>query len=153
MHVRRLLILSLLAFALVQPVLASSPGIILTLTEADLGQWIFEWFGSELVTVGPGQPLNFNWTADAQTHDGTITEYRFGWDIVDAADPNDPGWAMAWQEAVLNAQAQSFQQGTHNFVVLARDDLGRETRAVIVITVDSSTPTAPISWGRVKSRS
>ena len=86
MLIRRLAVLSLLSFMLARPASAKSPGILLTITEASLSQWTFEWSGDEAVTVGPGQPLRFSWSADAETHGATITGYRFGWDVVDIDD-------------------------------------------------------------------
>jgi hypothetical protein len=151
MLTRRILILALLSFVLTLPASAQPAEILLTITEPILGQWLFDGRGTQAVTVGPGHPLNFSWTADAGA--GMVTGYRYGWDVVDVADPNDPGWAADWQPDLLSAPTHSFEVGVHSLAVTVRGDLDRVTTATIVITVDPSVPARRMSWGRLKSSS
>lgn len=84
-----------------------------------------------------GQPINFSWSADASSYAGLIEAYRYGWDLVDPNDPNDPGWAVAWGNGPqwLRALERSFSQGAHNFVVQARDNSGTISRLFVGLQV------------------
>jgi hypothetical protein len=147
---RRSLIVSSLLMLLALPAFAQpSSEIVLTVMETGLGQWIFDGSGTQPTMVAPGQSLSFSWIADAGT--ATVTDYRYGWDVVDPADPEDPGWAIDWQPDVVSAPTRSFQTGTHSFVVEAEDDMGRLTVGTILITVDPNVAAKPMSWGELKT--
>jgi len=75
--------------------------------------------------IAPGQPLNFSWSADASSYGGTIVSYRYGWDVIDPDDPNDPGWA-APPGLVTAAPERSFQEGVHAFILKVVDDSAQE---------------------------
>ena len=111
----------------------TSPGILLTVSEAQLGDWMFEWDGTVSVDVAPGTPLNFSWLADGEPHGVIITGYRYGWDVQDINDSADPGWMIPWTEDALSSPTQIFNVGTHSFAVLVKDDIGRETQAIVNI--------------------
>ncbi|MEN8007251.1 MAG: hypothetical protein ABFS42_09570 [Candidatus Krumholzibacteriota bacterium] len=74
--------------------------------------------------IAGGQPLNFSWTATAESYNGEITSYRHGWDLVDPEDPSDPGWAVppGLSKQNLFAAEQSFDEGNHVFFLRVEDD-------------------------------
>ena len=142
-----------LVFVLLPPAAAHSPGVMLTLTEPELGEWLFIWGGNVPVTVASGEQLDFSWTGEFEVPDGaSIVGYRYGWDLLDFQyDPNDPGWAIPELQDVHNAPTRSFSAGEHNFVVYVVDDIGRSTTAVVFITVDDSVPADGTTVSRLKA--
>jgi hypothetical protein len=44
--------------------------------------------------IATDQPVSFQWSADASSYNATIVSYRYGWNLIDAEDPYDPGWAV-----------------------------------------------------------
>lgn len=103
----------------------------LLVTEQFLGakSWIGE-FGVDSKEVVSNQPLEFTWQGDASEYAGIVEAYRYGWDLVDPDDPNDPGWAVPWGNGPnwRRAPIRSFNQGSHNFVVQCRDNSGTISR-------------------------
>lgn len=138
----------------VQSVEARSPGIWLVVSEPELGVFPAEWTGDYSATVAPGEALAFTWTGDysVEVSEGTILGFRYGWDVADVDDPDDPGWANPGYEDVMLAPSRSFQTGIHNFVVRSADDVGRFTWCRIVITVGPPVPVGEHSLGQVKAR-
>lgn len=108
---------------------------LLSVTETSFGQEAFVGMtGTSTHDISPGQTLEFSWTADASSYFGEVVGYRYGWDLIDANDPNDPGWEVDegdWS----SAPGRSFQTGTHSFVVQAIDRAGHISRATYVLTV------------------
>ena len=47
--------------------------------------------GRSVTLIASGQPLNFSWNATAESYAGEIVSYRYGWDVADVTDPDDPG--------------------------------------------------------------
>jgi hypothetical protein len=84
-----------------------------------------------------GQPLNFSWYATAEAYFGEVVAYQYGWDIVDPADPNDPGWAVAPGDtpAHLYAPERTFSNGDHTFVVQCWDNSDQMTRITYLLSV------------------
>ena len=85
----------------------------------------------------PGQSLQFYWVGTAEDYGGIITAYRYGWDIVDPENPDDPGWSVAAGNTPQHrsANAQTFSAGTHNFTVQVWDDTEQLTRFVWTLNV------------------
>ncbi|HKI83421.1 MAG TPA: hypothetical protein VKA63_03710 [Candidatus Krumholzibacteria bacterium] len=115
----------------------------LSVTEKFLGNSAFN--GPNLLKtyeIAAGQPLNFSWTADASDYAGIIDAYRFGWEIQDVNDQDDPGWAVPWGSGTsyLRASTRTFQQGSPNFVVQCRDNSGAITRGTFQFEVVQITP-------------
>ncbi len=77
-------------------------------------------------SLAADQPLNFSWTADASSYNGTIVSMRYGWDVVDENDANDLGWVLppGLTEEHRFAQERSYSNGEHSFLVRATDDAG-----------------------------
>jgi hypothetical protein len=152
MLTRSLLLVLLQLVVLGHPAAAKSPGIVLTIEESNLGPWLFQWtYGSYPVSVAPDQELNFSWSAEFDIDDGaTILGFRYGWEVTDFNDPDDPGWVTPGWEEVFSAPTQSFSAGSHNLTVIVKDDMGRVTDGVINISVDANVSTHTRSLGWVK---
>jgi hypothetical protein len=104
----------------------------LSVSETFLGTFSFvSTNGLKTFDIVENQPLTFEWSADASSYAGIVEAFRYGWNIVDPNDPNDPGWAVAWGNGPnwRRAQPRSFSQGSPNFVVQCRDNSGTITRA------------------------
>jgi len=97
--------------------------------------------GFEIVA---GQPLEFRWEASGEAYAGIIEAYRYGWEIQDVNDDEDPGWAVSWGKGAnfLRAPVRTFQQGSPNFVVQVRDNSGSITRGTYQFEVIQITPRA-----------
>jgi hypothetical protein len=121
----------------------------LTVTETSGGPWVFTGIGDVpgALTVSPGTPIVFSWSA--VPGGGTvITDYRYGWDLVDPDDPND-----SWSEwgSGQSAPSHSFSAGLHTFTVEARNDLGETARGTIQITIEIPLKTEVSTWGAIKA--
>jgi len=66
--------------------------------------------------IAPGQELNFNWTATADYYSGLIEAYRYGWDVIDPEDPDDPNWAIGQGNSVQHRRSptRSFSSGAES---------------------------------------
>jgi hypothetical protein len=84
-----------------------------------------------------GVPLEFTWSADASSYAGVIDAFRYGWDVADPNDENDPGWAVSWGKGAAwrRAKPRSFLQGAHNFVVRVRDNSGTISQGLYLLQV------------------
>ncbi len=83
-------------------------------------------FNSNVQTdIAATMPLNFWLEADAGGYGGSISSFRYGWDIADPDDPNDPGWAIdGVAEELIQVPEQVFTQGMHSLVCRAVDSYG-----------------------------
>lgn len=77
--------------------------------------------------IAGGQPINFSWTANAISYNGSIVSYRHGWDLIDPDDPNDPGWSVppGLSRQNLFDRERAFQEGVHTFYLRVEDDSGQ----------------------------
>ncbi|MEE9269466.1 MAG: hypothetical protein V3V49_04320, partial [Candidatus Krumholzibacteria bacterium] len=83
-----------------------------------------------------GVPLSFRWTADASGYGGTVTGYRYAWDILDLND--DKQWTVDFTPFVgsgAQAPARTFFFGTHTFFVEVVDNSGFKSRSGVVINI------------------
>jgi len=74
--------------------------------------------------------LEFSWIANAHSYGGILEAYRYGWDVIDSNDEEDPGWNVGWGLQWRSAPARVLHSGHHDFVILVRDNSGALTRAV-----------------------
>jgi hypothetical protein len=134
-------------------VVAAQPDPVLDVFEPGFGAWSFEGTDDPLVVleVPAGEILNFSWQGDASGYGGTIEGYRYGWDVMDPNDPNDPGWATGFQPDLLSAPPQSFAGGVHNFYVVVIDDAGGMTWGGFQLEVQPPISLTTRSWGSVKA--
>jgi hypothetical protein len=91
--------------------------------------------------ITPGQDLNFSWIATAEEYAGIIEAYRYGWDVTDPNNPNDPKWALPWGNGTAWRRASNrFDEGTHFFTVQTRDNSGTLSRITYILTVVQTPP-------------
>lgn len=105
-------------------------------------------------TVDAGVELQYCWTAEPGTFDSPLASYRYGWNLIDPADPNDPGWSVPltpWDGSSACSDVQVFTQGAPNLVVEARDEAGAVSRLSVLIQVIQAVPTNTRSWTTVKA--
>jgi len=126
---------------------------VLTVWEANNGQWEFTGGvpGPIELVVEVDVALEFSWLADASGYGGIITGYRYGWDVADPDDPDDPGWATDFQPDLLSAPPQSFSEGLHSLHILAQDSEEGMSRAWFLLDVQPNVPAVTTSWGSVKA--
>lgn len=108
---------------------------------------VFETFLGEFSGTGPtiearrdiaaGQELNFAWIGDASGYAGNVESYRYGWDLADVNDPNDPNWALPPGNSNQHRRALnfSFDSGVHTLTIEARDNSQQLTRINITLSV------------------
>jgi hypothetical protein len=87
--------------------------------------------------IAAGQPVNFSWTADASGYNATIVSYRYGWNLIDAEDPNDPGWAVVpgLTPAHLRSEERTFNGGLQRFTLRVVDSAGLSAVATWTLNV------------------
>ena len=120
------------------PVVAGAADPVLIVTEARRGEWTFTGLTDPAVVLDEDSGCDaiewaFEWTALPGTPGRTITDYRYGFDIVDLDDPD--AWDIDWTPT-NSAPPRTFYQGTHTFHVEARDDTGAISRGSFVIQMN-----------------
>lgn len=109
---------------------------LLTVHETYLGTEQFTGIhGIHTFDIASTQPLKFSWLGDAGAYGGTIEAYRWGWDLMDPDDPDDPGWAVmpGTTPAHLEAPLTTFSTGIHVLTIQCRDNSDQMTRATYVL--------------------
>ncbi|MBK9303007.1 MAG: hypothetical protein IPM94_03705 [bacterium] len=87
--------------------------------------------------IAQDQPLQFEWFGSASDYGGEIVAYRYGWDVQDLGDDNDPGWEVQFglSQANFSSETRSFSQGLHVFTVECKDNSGLLTRLQYFLSV------------------
>ncbi len=85
------------------------------------------------VDIISGFPLIFYWEGDASHYGGTISSYRYGWDIEELDDPLE--WDVFPSPSHKSTGEKIFQFGTHTLYIEATDNFGVTTLAQIEINV------------------
>lgn len=87
--------------------------------------------------IAQNQPLRFSWSGTADSYAGSVVAYRYGWDVADPTNPDDPGWALQPGNTPQHRQApvRAFASGTHTLTVQCFDNSGQETRILIILNV------------------
>jgi len=87
--------------------------------------------------IAQDQPLQFEWFGSASEYGGEVTAYRYGWDVQDLGDDNDPGWEVQYglSQANFSSEIRSFSQGLHVFTVECKDNSGLLTRLQYFLSV------------------
>jgi hypothetical protein len=85
--------------------------------------------------IAQGQLLEFNWFAEGAHYAGLITAYRYGWDLTDSSDENDPNWAVLPGNTNLHRRAppRSFGVGVHSLTVQCWDNSNQITRITYLL--------------------
>lgn len=116
----------------------------LTVEDRFLGQFTFADGARPVrLDIAVGQPVAPCWWADASLYGGSVTGYRFGWDIVNLAD--DLQWS-SWATATTCAPARTFNTGTHRFYLQVRDNADYVLQATFEFAVHSVTRTRDLLW-------
>ena len=103
---------------------------LLTVTESNLGTITSAGTAAlQRFDIVAGQPLEFAWSADASSYGGVVEEFRYGFEVVDPNDEEDPNWAVPWGPGWRRAvRPTGYAQGSPNFVVQVRDNSGSISR-------------------------
>jgi hypothetical protein len=127
-----------------------STGPLVMVTNEDILPWPI---GSSTTTGDPfpvewfnGMPASFCWTANANAKGLPVICHRYGWDLVDPDDPNDPGWEIPctpWTNPEECSPDKVFQSGVHTFYAEAVDYDGFTGRVGIEITYVPEPPPPP----------
>jgi len=89
-----------------------------------------------ILDMPAGVPMQFTWSASAETYGGLVTGYRYGWDITDVSDPEQ--WEVDYTpftSDVARSRARTFYFGTHTFDVEVRDNSGYVSRVEVKVNV------------------
>lgn len=89
-------------------------------------QYLGQVQSNSFINIASGQTLNFAITADAGAYGGYIQSLRYGWDIMDPDDPDDPGWETPAGVAGGSIQTEEkiFTEGMHSLVARSVDSFG-----------------------------
>ncbi len=81
--------------------------------------------------------MDWSWSALADGYGGEIAAYRYGWDLADPEDPEDPAWAVEPGNTPehLRTTGKVLTAGLHTLTVQAWDLAGWLTRLRIVFDV------------------
>ena len=73
-------------------------------------------------TIASQQVVEFEWFADASNYGNLIEGYRYGFNLLDPDDPDDPGWVVPWGTGPnwRRSAPRVFAQGSPNFIVQRR---------------------------------
>ena len=110
----------------------------LTLREPDLGFFEPIWtYHQYSVDVAPYQAIHFSWLGSAANYGEEIVSYRWGWNVSDYDDPNDPGWGVppGLGPDHLAAPETTLTAGVHVFTVQCVDSHGAMTRVEAFLDV------------------
>jgi len=89
-----------------------------------------------IIDLPAGVPLDFCWSATAQSYGGVVSGYRYGWDISDLSDPTQ--WETDYTpfaQAQICAPTRTFYFGTHTITVEVLDNSGFCSRLEVKVNV------------------
>jgi len=87
-----------------------------------------------IVDLPAGVPVVFEWTADATSYGGTVSGYRYGWDIADLSD--DEQWDVDFTPFTASrarSVPRTFNFGVHVFHIEVIDNSGTPSRVPVKI--------------------
>jgi hypothetical protein len=89
------------------------------------------------VDIAQGQLLEFAWAGNADRYAGVVESYRYGWDLTDPSDENDPNWAVLPGLSTQHRSSPpiSFGTGTHTLTIQCKDNSNQLTRITYVLDV------------------
>jgi hypothetical protein len=81
--------------------------------------------------------LNFSWDATAEPYGAEIAAYRWGWDVADPDDADDPDWAVppGLSPAHMQTPPQSFASGVHSLTIRCWDSVDQLTQVIVILDV------------------
>lgn len=85
----------------------------------------------------PGLDHGFMLAASANEYGSVLASVRWGWDVSDPDDPNDPNWAVpaGLEDENFAIPAITFVSGVHVLSIHALDTAGNETRFRLIVTM------------------
>ncbi len=89
-----------------------------------------------IVDVPAGVQLSFTLSACADDYGGTVSGYRYGWDILDPNDPNQ--WEIDYTPfvgAIATTPPRAYTFGTHTFTAEVIDNSGFCSRVEIKVNI------------------
>jgi hypothetical protein len=115
-----------------------STGPLFTLKNAYLGQVVTSSCSSPITILDlpSGVPIDFTLSARAEHYGGTVSGYRYGWDIADLDDPEQ--WETdftPFTNANATVPARRFFFGTHTFTSEVIDNSGFCSRLEVKVNV------------------
>ncbi len=124
-----------------------STGPVMTVSNEFLGNFAASSCSSPLVIADlpAGVPLQFRITADASGYGGTVSGYRYGWDIADFNDPQQ--WEIDYTpftSSVATVPARTFFFGSHTFTAETLDNSGFCSRLSVRVNIVEFTMTKPL---------
>jgi hypothetical protein len=108
----------------------------LDISSAALGEFTSQGFSSDAVEYVYNRPVSVRWEADASESGGDVDGFRWGVDVSDMDDPQDPGWATGWNRRLSGFTGLQFTDSSvpfHNIVIQARDTNGGITTSILQI--------------------
>jgi hypothetical protein len=108
-------------------------GPMLVVTERYLGTYTFLGRTNAVsIDIASGQPIQFRFSADASSYGGSITAFRYGWDVRDPAQDDSCSTATS-------VPLRAFPGGVHRLSVEVRDDAGNTTGATFALNIRNVT--------------
>jgi hypothetical protein len=101
---------------------------LLRVTERLLGSDQFiQMNGTKRFTIASSQEIALSWQATAEDYGNLVEAYRYGFNLIDPDDEDDPGWSVEWGNgpAWKRAAPRTMGSGSPNFVVQAIDTSAR----------------------------
>ncbi len=89
---------------------------------------------TRMVDLAP-DTYTFVFAAYGDEYGGEIIGLRWGLDLVDPDDPNDPGWDGPASPGLSTTGPVTITSGIHNLVIQAQDHMGSLTRLTYLLTV------------------
>lgn len=89
-----------------------------------------------IVDIPAGVPLSFSLSACAEHYGGTVSGYRYGWDILDLNDPSQ--WEVDYTPfvgSIATTPPRTFNFGTHTFTAEVIDNSGFCSRIEVKVNV------------------
>lgn len=87
-----------------------------------------------IVDLPAGVPVAFEWSADAASYGGTVSGYRYGWDLTDLND--DSQWDIDFTPFTATRATsipKTFNFGVHVFYIEVTDNSGTRSRVSVKI--------------------
>ncbi len=89
-----------------------------------------------ILDLPAGLPMQFEWEADASSYGGTVSGYRYGWDIFDLND--DSQWEIDFTPFIgtlAKSPIRKFFFGAHTFHVEVIDNSGFKSRVGVTVNI------------------
>jgi hypothetical protein len=127
----------------------------LAVTEPQLGRWLVAGLDETMhFYVMPGRPLQFHWRGVGGLLLASKPTFRYGWDVEDVTNPDDPGWVRPPDAGgiLFETEPVVFWGGRHELTIERWDGRRLLVRVVIslyAVPVLQGCPETPeVGWPR-----